>query len=263
VVTAIDKDNLEKSINLNPFEIKQVTEQDVRLDANTRLYRREYTLQLVTGNAGQVYEFADMLVRYEAKGENGLLSTPVSVEPVYVASRLTAEVRDLVFGYGPLRPVAAKIKAPGGWVPWACWSLGLLLAVAGVYLRSRKPALPSTATKTGRRTTGQGGVVFESYRALLENRAKAVEPRGLLHQMDHILRVLLLQREKIDLLAGVDPARLPAEVQEPAAGLLDICQRAYNAKIVETRDVEEALAKLDQALEFYYGHEELAAWRDL
>lgn len=263
-VSEIDKANLDKNVNLHPFEIKNVKEQELYLGGSLRLYQREYTLQLVTGNAGQLYEFPEVIVRYKPKGSDGLLTTSFSPEPVFVASRLTTEVRDLVFGYGPLRPIAATIEMGSQHLPWVFWTLGGLLAVLGVFSHIRGIVRQRPGTTNEKRKPTQGGVVFETYRSLTENMARAVSPRCLLHQMDHVLRILLVQQEKIDWLSELNPGMLPLEIRKPAASLIAICRRAYSPKEeVEARDVEEGLQQLDDVLGFYFGQEELAAWRDL
>jgi hypothetical protein len=76
-VSEFDKANLDKSVNLNPFEIRNIKEQENNLDGVTRLYQREYTLQLVTGEAGQLYEFPEITIHYKPKGSAGLLTTSV------------------------------------------------------------------------------------------------------------------------------------------------------------------------------------------
>lgn len=261
-VAEIDQSNLEKSINLSPFEIKQVKEQDVRLNSSTRVYRKEYTLQLVTGKAGQLYDFPEMLVRYQAQGVEGVLSVPISTESVFVAPRLGPDVRDLVFGYGPLRPIMPKIDTTSGPLPWVFWALGIVLAASGVFVSTRQSARNLSEVKTGRKKQAEGDVVFQSYRSLIENHAMATDPRSLLHQMDHVLRILLVQREKVDLLAGLDQEKLPSAVREQVSRLLAICNRAYNSRMVEAKDVEEGLLELHQVLEYYYGRKEVVAWRD-
>ncbi len=263
-VAELDQATLEKSIHFDPFEIKNINVQEYNLGNHVRLYQREYILQLVTGKAGQLYEFPEMVIRYQPKGSDGLLPMSVSPEPVFVASRLGAEVRDLTFGYGPLRPIAAKILEVGKTIPWIFWGLGgSLVALGLVDLRRGQKAIPQRSTPNKERKSPEHlGEAYRAYRSLIENIAMAGEPKRLLHQMDHVLRVLLAQQEKIDWLTELNPETLPGEIRKPTAFLIELCRRAYSSKDVDVRDIEGGLRQLEEIFAFYFGQEEMAAWRD-
>ena len=89
----------------------------------------------------------------------------------------------------------------------------------------------------------------------------AVEPNRLLHQMDHILRLVLAQKEKTDWLEEPNLDLLSSGIREPAVSLFEKCQKAYGTEVVEQKEVvEEALGQLEEILKFYFA-EEVEAWR--
>lgn len=262
-VSEIDKVNLDLSVNLNPFEIRDIKEQELLLNDDIKLFRREYTLQLITGKTGQIYEFPEITIRYKPKSADGLLTTTFSPESVFISSRLTTEVRELEFGYGPLRPIAPEIIEINRSLPWVFFSIGGLLAVVAVFELTQQATPRSNNTNKVRRSPLHEGVVFESYQALIENKAIPVEPRNLLHQMNKILRVVLAQKEKVDWLSELDYEKIPSEIRATSILLLKNCQKAIHSKEGEPLDVEDCLRLLDEVLEFYFGQEELATWRGL
>jgi flagellar basal body-associated protein FliL len=261
-VAEIDKANLDKAVNLTPFEIRSVTEREVNLDSNMRLYQREYSLQLVSGKGGQIYELPEIAIRYKMKDSDGLLTTSLVPEPVFVASRLTGEVRDLAFGYGPLRPIATKVQAMDPSLPWIFWGLGSLIAVLGVVSMTRFENRHRTEAKKTKRQPVQDGVVYQAYRSLLDNLASGAEAKDLLYQMENIARVTLAEKEKADWLSALDGDKLPSEITAATTTLLEIRRQAFATPNGKSANVDHGLRQLDTILGFYYGQEELATWKE-
>jgi hypothetical protein len=262
-VSEIDRTSLDKNVNLEPFEIRDIKEKAFTLDSGTRVYQREYEIQLIDGEVEHLYEFPTIVVRYSLKGSEGLLDKTVVPEPIYVAPRLPPDVTNLDLGsgpgYGPLRPVKGEIEDVGqNRLPWILWTLGgflAALAVADLGLR----VIPQwkEMAKQRRKTD----VLSEAYHSLVENVAMAVEPKRLLHQTDHILRLVLARKEKSDWLEEPNLDLVSSGIKEPVISLFEKCQKAYEPEVIEQEEMEEALRQLEEILRFYFGEGEMAAWR--
>lgn len=264
-VSHIDRASLDRNMNLDPFEIRSIEETESDLDPTTRLYQRQYEVQLINGDVAHLYEFPTLVVRYSLKDVQGLADEAVVPEPIYVASRLPANVSNLVdnleLGYGPLRPLRGEIEdVSHNRLPWILWVLGGCLAavtLADLSLRvipQRKEKVKPTIK------IDKGDVLYQAYRSLHGNVAAGAEPKALLHQMDHILRILLARKEKADWLEELNFDEVSPGVGAPVLSLFEKCQKAYGAEDIEQKEVEEALTQLQEVLEFYLA-EEVEAWK--
>ena len=104
-------------------------------------------------------------------------------------------------------------------------------------------------------------VLSEAYRALHGNIANGTESKSLLHQVDHILRVVLAHKDQVDWLDGANLDRVPSDIRPTVISLFERCQKAYTPEALEQRDKEEALTQLEDILNFYFGKREVEAWR--
>ena len=264
-VSHIDRGSLDKNVNLEPFEIRGIEETEFDLDPRTREYRRQYELQLISGEVAHLYEFPTLVVRYSLKDVEGFADEAVVPEPIYVASRLPGNVSNLVdnleLGYGPLRPLRGEIEdVSQNRLPWILWVLGGCLAAVTVadlgwrVIRQRKEKLKPTIE------IDKGDVLYQAYRSLHGNVAAGAEAKALLHQMDHTLRILLARKENADWLEELDFDEVSPGVRAPVVSLFEKCQKAYRPEVVEQTEVEEALTQLEEILEFYLA-EEVEAWK--
>lgn len=265
-VSEIDRASLDKNVNLEPFEIRDIKEKVFTLDSGTRVYQREYEIQLIDGEVEHLYAFPTIVVRYSLKGSEGLLDKTVVPEPIYVAPRLLPDVTNLDLGsgpgYGPLRPVKGEIEDLGqNRLPWIFWILGGFLAALGVADLGLRIIPQWKEMAKQRRRMRSGDALAQAYRSLHENVALAVEPKRLLHQMDHILRLVLARKEKSGWLEEPNLGLVSSEIREPVISLFEKCQRAYKPEVVEQEEMEEALRQLEEILSFYFGEGERAAWR--
>ena len=260
-VSGIDRDALDKGVDLKPFEIRGIKEKEFTLDARTRVYQREYEIQLIVGEVGHLYEFPTMVIRYGLVGSGGLANTTVSPEPVFVAPRLPAEVPDVEFGYGPLRPIAREVEGASPLLPTILWVLGGGLAILGAVDLARR-AIPQWTQATKQRRQVEGvDLICAAYRTLSENVATAAEPKRVLHQTDHVLRMVLAQKEKTGWLEELNPDMVSPEIREAVVSLLEKCQKAYSPEVAAPGEGEDALRLLEEILGFYFGQAELEAWR--
>lgn len=261
-VSEIDTASLDKSLYLEPFEIRDTKEREFDVDSRTRVYRREYEIQLITGKVDYLYNFPALVVRYGLKNTGVFSETNVLPEPIFVSSRLPDDITDLEIGYGPLRPIKVEIEdVTQKRLPWILWGLGGFVAAVAIGDLVWRRVIPRWRGRPEVRTRVEGDVLAEGYRSLCEGVADAVEPKALLHRMDHILRVVLARKEGADWLGEPDFDNLSPGMGQPVASLLERCQKAYRPEAVEQTEVQQALGQLEEILVFYFGEEELEAWR--
>ena len=118
------------------------------------------------------------------------------------------------------------------------------------------------ARAKGQKRVEGGDVVVQAYRSLIQNIANKVKPKVILHQMDHLLRLVLAQKEKTDWLEEPDLDKVPVEIRSGVRTLFEKCQEAYRAGEIELADVDQTLKLLDEVLQFYYGAGEVEAWKN-
>ncbi len=257
-VSEIDRTGLDKAVNLKPFEIRDTKEREFDVDQRTRVYQREYEIQLIDGKVDTVYKFPTIVARYKAKDSDGLLEKTAVPEPVYVAPRLPQDIKGL-----ELRPITEKIQDGNqAHLPWILWALGGFLALLGMIDLAWR-AIPQWKESRKQKRTAEGvEVLSEAYRALCGNVAKDVEPKRLLHQMDHILRIVLTRKEKVNWLDGFNIDGVDSQIRTLVSSFFEKCQKAYRPGVVDENEKEEALSQLEKILDFYFGRREVEAWRN-
>jgi hypothetical protein len=261
-VSEIDTASLDKSLYLEPFEIRDTIEREFDVDSRTRVYRSEYEIQLITGKVDYLYHLPSFTVRYALRNTGVFSETTVLPEPIFVSSRLPEDIDDLEIGYGPLRPIKVEIQdVTQKRLPWVLWGLGGFAAALAVGDLAWRRTIVQRKRGAEQRTALEQGLLPQAYLSVRGGLTKAVEPKALLHQMDHLLRIVLARKEKSDWLGEPDAELVPLGVRQPVASLLERCQKAYSPEAVEQTEVEQALAELEEILGFYFGEEELEAWR--
>ncbi|MFC1875497.1 hypothetical protein ACFLY3_05070 [Chloroflexota bacterium] len=264
-VSEIDSDSLDNNVNLEPFEIRNTEETEFNLDTGVRVYQRQYEIQLISGEVEHLYEFPTIAVRYKLKYADGFADTAVVPESVFVAPRFPDDISSIIsnleLGYDPLWPLKGEIEdAKQNRLPWIFWSLGGLLAVLAVsdlLLR----VIPQWKEQDQQEEKGKMvGILGQAYRSLKENIATDVQPESLLHQMDHILRMILSQKVKTSWLEEPNLDLVSDGIKPLVISLFEKCQRAYGTEDIKQEEVEEALRQIEEILEFYFA-EEMGAWK--
>jgi hypothetical protein len=256
LVSGIDRASVDKGLNLQPFEIREITESESDLDSRTRVYRREYEVQLIHGDVDALYEFPSLVVRYTPEDSEGLFEKTVVPEAIFVAPRLPPDVAGL-----ELRPLKGEVedvsrKRP----PWILWTLGgFLMALGAVDLAWRTIPQRRELTKQRRKVEG-GEVLVQAYRSLCGNVAIGSDRNRLLHQMDHILRLVLARKEKVDWLEEPDLDSVAPDIRPAVTSLFEQLGKTH-AMVVEHGDTEESLRLLEGILHFYFGEVEVESWR--
>lgn len=264
-VSDIDRDSLDTNVNLNPFEVRNVEETEFNLDSRARVYQRQYKIQLISGETEYLYEFPTIVVRYELKGVDGFAETSVEPEPVYVAPRLQEGLYELIEelgeGYDPLRPLEGEIEdVSQNRLPWILWILGGFLAAVTVTDFALR-VIPQWREKAKQaREIEMSDVLCQAYRSLHANINAGAKPKSLIHQMDHILRLVLSPEEKTGWLEEPNLNLVSDEIRPTVISLFEKCQQAYGAEDIKQKEVEEALRQLEEILEFYFAGE-MEVWK--
>ncbi len=105
-------------------------------------------------------------------------------------------------------------------------------------------------------------MLHQAYNSIYKNIAIGDEPKILLHQIDHMLRVVLSQRENIDWLEEQNFELLPSETKPLIVSLFEQCQKAYGTEDISHEEAEQALRTLEDVLE-YYLPEKAGSWKNL
>jgi hypothetical protein len=256
LVSGLDKSSLDKSINFKPFEVRNVTDREIEIPPWTRIYLREYQLQLVDGKVNNLYSFPSIVVRYKLKESGAFEEKAVTPDPIFIASRLPADASGL-----DLKPIQASIEdADRNHLHKILIALGVILALIAVAdLAWRTMPQWREGARERRRMEGVD-VLSEAYRTLHNTSAQKAEPRPLFHQIEHILRIVLARKENAGWLDEPDLDRIAPGIRKEFASLFSKCQSLDGNRPGEKKDVQEALGQLDKILKFYWGEGEVRAW---
>jgi hypothetical protein len=257
LVSGLDKTSLDKSVNFKPFEVRKVADREIHLPPRTRVYVREYQIQLIDGKVNNLYKFPSILVRYKSKESGAFEEKAITPEPVFVASRLPADVSGL-----DLKPIQAGIEdANRNDLHRILIALGGLLAILALADLAWR-AVPQWREGTRQRRRAEGlDVLSKAYRFLHDTSAQGTEPRHLFHQMDHILRIVLARKENVGWLEEPDLLKVTPGIKTEVLSLFSRCQGVGGNRSDEQKEVQEALGELDKILKFYWGEGEVRAWR--
>ena len=257
LVSALDKTSLDKSVNFKPFEVRKVADREVEVPPRTRVYVREYQIQLIDGKVNNLYKFPSILVRYKSKESGAFEEKAVTPDPVFVASRLPADATGL-----DLKPIQGSVEDPNlSHLHRILIALGGLLAILALIDLAWK-AIPQWKEGARQRRRADGtDVLSEAYRSLNDTITRGAEPKSLFHRMGHILRIVLARKETVEWLEEPVLDRVTPGIKTEVASLLSRCQGVDGNQPCEQKDVQEALGQLDKILKFYWGEREVRAWR--
>jgi hypothetical protein len=264
-ISGVDRDSLDSAVNLEPFEVRNTYETEFNVASGARVYQRQYEIQLITGEATKTYEFPSVVIRYKLKGSEGYAETNVVPESVYVAPRIPASdvnsiAAEIKAGNSLFRPLDGTVEdANQNRLPWILVVLGCVLAAvmaADVTLR----VIPQWREKARQaKMTEMSEILHQAYRSLLNNVAAGASPKAILHQIDHIVRLVLAPKEKIGWLEEPAIDTVPEEIRPSVVSLFEKSQRAESADVKQA-EVEEALKQLEDVFGFYYAGE-AEAWK--
>ncbi len=263
-VSGIDKISLDENVNLNPFEIKGITERTFKLDSKTRVYQRLYLVQFVSGNVERLYDFPSIVVKYKLKSTNGYAETPTMPESVYVAPRLPSSGAVIISGLNAgtysLQPVESNIKKVGvntaSWILWIVGGLLLVFLVVNLITRVIPQWKEEERQQRGRHMSA---VLREVYGSLRDNLSNGAKPAVLLHQIDYIHRIILSPEQRVGLLQELDLEKVPCEIKPTVISLFEKCAKSYKNEEITQQEAEEAAKQLEDVLKYYYA-EDMEEW---
>jgi hypothetical protein len=168
-------------------------------------------------------------------------------------------IEELGESYNPLRPIAGEIEGSNSRLPWLFWSLGGLLAIVAATDLSLRVIPRWREQKAQEGKTPMGEQLAQAYSALCANAEQGASPGSLMHQIDHILRMALIDKEGFSWLEDPDLCLVTEEIQPRVISLANRCTKAGGAEDTPPFEVEVAMQELNEILEFYFG-EEIEVW---
>ena len=263
--SGIDKVSLDENVNLNPFEVKSISERSFKLDSQTKVYQRLFLVQMVSGNVERMYDFPSIVVKYKLKESNGFAETPAIPESVYVAPRLPSSGALIISGLNDgtysLQPVEGNIQKVGiNIISLVLWIVGGLLLVFMVLALVYRVIPQWKENEKRQRSKQMSADLKESYSSLLKNREDGVKPASIMHQIDHIHRLILLPEDSVDLLQEPNLEEVPCEIKPVVISLFQKCDSAYENGDIKQQDVEEAVKQLEVVLKHFYA-EDMEEWK--
>lgn len=256
-VLKIDSVNLDKNVNFEPFEITTASDSDFKVNSEFRIYQKQYTLQLIDGETGFLYEFPTIVVRYQLKGLDGYTETSVVPEPVYVAARLSNH-RDAIIdsfksGDEIYMPLKGEIEDTGYNLPeLICLVTGgfLLILVITDFIVRILPMIKEKERK--QRELDQNSFINQAYHSINNNIESGADHIKIFHQMDLTLRAILYDKENFDWLEEPDFSVIPDVIRPSVIYVFNKSQEAYNLNASIPNNIEEAWEKFSCIFDYYY-----------
>lgn len=264
-VSGVDKVSLDENVNLNPFEVKSITEKSFKLDSQTRVYQRLFLIQFISGTVERIYDFPSIVVKYKLRESNGFAETPAVPESVYVAPRLPSNGAIIISGLNDgtyaLQPVETNIHKTGvNLISLILWIVGGLLLIFMVLALVYRVIPQWKESEKWQRSKQMSVILKEAYGSLLDNVSDGAEPATLFHQVDYIHRLALSPEERTSLLQEPNLEVVPCEIKPTVISLFEKCENAYDNDDIKQQEVEEAIKQLEEVLKYYYT-EDMEEWK--
>jgi hypothetical protein len=262
-VSGIDSVSLNDNVNLSPFEIRETTDVVFNLDSDTMVFQRQFEIQLISGDVDKLYSFPTIVVRYELPGADGYAETSVIPETIYVSPRLPDNV--MVAGttqlnYESLRSLEGKIESSGtSRIALIMWILGGLLGVAAVTDLTLRYVYRGKETSAKSGEVDMSDTLQQAYRSLHEKVKAGAEAGNIFHQIDHILRLVMIQKENNSWLQEIELEQVSVEIRPTVISLFAKCSEPGMQEAGQ-QEIDAALKQLDDILEFYFA-EEIGEWK--
>jgi hypothetical protein len=267
LVSEIDEDNLLLVINLEPFEIRDTEIEHFKLDSNKRLLRIQYQLQLIDGKTDSIYEFPSIVVRYKPVNTEGYMEYPSPAEPVYITSRLPDDIQnilqlmsiDLDLGYSMLRPVNGEVvSTEQSRLPYIFVIAGVFLAV-GVLSDYFLRIVPQRRREKEKNISEKNTLISNACASLYKNLKDGAATEDILYQADHIIRLVLFQKENLDWLEDLRNQTISPGIKDTVFAFFKNTQNPVEDDQTE-KCITETLEYMEKILKFYYP-EEAEGWK--
>jgi hypothetical protein len=257
LVSELDKTSLDKSINFKPFEVTNLSEREFEIQPWTRALVREYRLQLVDGKVDNLFTFPSILVRYKSKESGAFQEKSITPDPVFISARLPADASEI----NP-KPIQGRLQDTSrNNLPLILGALGVFLALLGLGDLAWRTVPQWREARRQRRRAEGVDVLSEAYRALHAGVAQGAEPKQLLHQMHHMLRILLARKENVAWTDEPNLQQVAPGIRDQVTALYDLVTGADGNEEQAQRQSQAALTRLENVLRFYCGDGEVRAWK--
>lgn len=233
-VREIDKSSLEKTVILEPFEIRNQKEKETGTDSGTKIYTREYEIQLLRGYPARLYVFPEASLRYKPVNEDWT-ERKIILQSIPVGSRFPVDIQGI-----ELKSIDGVLDNKSRrYFPFFVIGLGILCGAWVMAEVSREIVKSKKASDDFQR---KFRVIEDIFRAYQNLAGRKEEPKAILHQAHQILRVLLERK------AGRE---IPSKIRESVARFSSIANKAYSREILLKTELDEALQELRKIFDFY------------
>lgn len=247
-IEAIDKSSINKSVILEPFEIRDQNEKELKIDSNTKIYLRKYEIQLINGATNQLYSFPTVTVRYKTR-DSGWSDKRIVPEPIFIGARIPIDVTGLELKSQEGRVINMSRQR----LPWMFWGLGFFCGALGI-TKILRTIRRQKREKEGERKRIEGlEDIFEAHQKICQEilvEEGEQKLKAFLHQANQILRTLLTRKEGIGWLEP-ELFRISLEIRQRVLDLLTKLQRAYSQESLGQKYASEALKELGGIFNFY------------
>ncbi len=257
LVSELDKTSLDKSINFKPFEVRNLVEREFEIQPWTRVLVREYQLQLVDGSVNNLFKLPSILVRFKSTETGAFQEKSITPDPIYVAARLPADAGEI--NPRPMQGTLQDMSRSN--LPLVLGALGAFLALLAIGDLAWR-TIPQWREANRQRRRAEGiDVLSAAYRALNVNVAREAEPKQLLHQIHHMLRILLARKEHVAWTDEPNFQQVTPGIRDQVIALYDLVTAIDGNEELAKKQAQDALTGLDQVLRFYCGEGQVRAWK--
>lgn len=234
----IEKISLDQSVNFQPFTVREMKEEEIDLDFGIKMYTREYQLQLLEGKTNYLYQFPTIVVRYQQAGV--LKEIKTVPKPLFISIRVPANTQNL-----KLNPLQGKVTQLNfyDYLPWFILGIGGAMGLMSFWEIFQK------FRKKKKKEITYLDELWVAYCHLQKKALARENLEQILHQAYQILQAIFVSEGIVWIEFELE--KIPAEISNKVSDLLKKCERAYQRQPLTELEVEIALERLREILEFY------------
>jgi hypothetical protein len=193
---------------------------------------------------------------------------PSQAEPVYITSRLPDNIQnifqlmdiDLDLGYSMLRPVNGEvISTEQSRLPYIFIIAGVFLAV-GVLLDYFLRIVPQRRKDKEKSISEKNTLISNACVSLYRKVKDGAATQDILYQADHIIRLVLFQKENLDWLEDLRNQTISPGIKDTVFSFFKNTQNSVE-ECQSSECITETMEYMDKILKFYYP-EEAEGWKN-
>lgn len=245
IIEELDKTSIDKNLILEPFETRSQSEKEFKIDSHTKVFLREYQIQLVSGEPGKTYFFPPLPLRYKLKNA-GYFDKKLSLQPIPIGSRFPADAKGIELKSAD-ETVVNKSRR---YFQLVIVGLGISCGIWGAAEVFKKITKRAKTSQDFQKKLEGIEDIFKAYQELSQKRD--AEPKIILHKAYQIMRTLLSRKEGIDwAFWDRDWESIPSEVRLSVRTISDMSQKAYDRRALDGQEIIEVLSELGKTFDFY------------